>query len=136
MRKNKKYVVNNFILPIFSLILGNRIPCILNSIWILIRNGFLIILLYPNSYHFGKWCEVQLLPSPLNWKKHATIHQLFKLFWSELCWGITFPKKESRIKSNPQHSTQYSQHSSSCQQKITQYFFFFIKASKSADFLL
>lgn len=26
--------MNNFILPIFSLILGNRIPCILNSIWI------------------------------------------------------------------------------------------------------
>lgn len=102
--------------------LGNRSQRFSNSIWIHTRNVFLIILVSPHIYHFCKWSEVHPLPSLLNRKKHVTIYQFFKLFWSELCWSIKFPKKEPRIKSNPQHSIQYSQYSSSCQKKITVFF--------------
>lgn len=132
--KSNKYIVNNLIPSMLFLLLGNQSQRFSNSIWILTRNVFLIILVSPHIYHVCKWSEIHVLPSPLNGKKHVTIDQFFKLFWSELlCWSIKFPKKELRIKWNPQHSIQYSQHSSSCQKKIT--VFFFIKAlSKSTDF--
>lgn len=125
--KSNKCIVNNLIPQHIFLLWGNWSWSLPNSIWTLKRNAFLIILVYPHIYHCCKWSEIHSLPSSLNWKKHVTIYQFFKLFWSELCWSIIFPKKESRIKSNSQHSIQYSQHSSSCHKKIT-VFFFFIKA--------
>lgn len=107
--RNNKYIVNNLIPSMLFLPLGNRSQRFSNSTWIHTRNVFLIILVSPHIYHFCKWSEVHPLPSLLNRKKHVTIYQFFKLFWSELCWSIKFPKKEPRIKSNPQHLIQYSQ---------------------------
>lgn len=115
--RNSKYIVNNLIPSMLFLPLGNRSQRFSNSIWIHTRNVFLIILVSPHIYHFCKWSEVHPLPSLLNRKKHVTIYQFFKLFWSELCWSIKFPKKEPRIKSNPQHSIQYSQYSSHVKRK-------------------
>lgn len=115
--RNSKYIVNNLIPSMLFLPLGNQSQRFSNSIWIHTRNVFLIILVSPHIYHFCKWSEVHPLPSLLNRKKHVTIYQFFKLFWSELCWSIKFPKKEPRIKSNPQHSIQYSQYSSHVKRK-------------------